>query len=162
MTNPKAVLRWVLLLVVFGSITAYGIRESAGDDSAASPTAPVTQPSAEAVAEAEVVVTYFTTEVRCASCRTIEDLSRRAIAEGFASEVASGRVVYRVIDTDRPEHEHHRDHYELANKTVIVSHQVGGREVDWTNRQDVWLLLDDAEQFFAYVREPVRGYLGED
>lgn len=154
--HGKSILRCSLLLVVFGSLGVYFVQRSDAKSTAA------TTPALHDIGKAEVVVTYFTTDVRCTSCLTIEELSRRAIEEGFPAEVGDGRVVFRVLNTDRPENAAYKDHYELANKTVIVSHQANGREVAWSNRQDVWLLLDEPEPFFAYVREPVRGYLGKD
>lgn len=154
--HGKSILRWSLLLVVFGSLGIYALQQTGNKAAAA------TAPTLHDVGKAEVVVTYFTTDVRCTSCLTIEELSRRAIEEGFPAEVGDGRVVFRVLNTDRPENAAYKDHYELANKTVIVSHQANGREVEWSNRQDVWLLLDEPEPFFAYVRAPVRDYLGKD
>lgn len=154
--NGKSILRWGLLLVVAGSLGVHALQQTGARTGAAT-----TAASAD-IGEAEVVVTYFTTDVRCPSCLTIEQLSRRAIEEGFPAEVGDGRVVFRVVNTDRPEHAALEDHYQLANKTVIVSHQTNGREVAWTDRQDVWLLFAQPELFFAYVREPVRGYLGKD
>ena len=154
--NVKSALRWTLLLVVFGSIGAYSLQRSLRDDASST----VSTPSAS-TATATVVVTYFTTDVRCESCRTIERLSRQAIEEGFPTEVASGAVVFRVLNTDLAENQHFVDDYQITNKTVIVSHQKNGNEEAWTNRQDVWLLLDDTSGFFSYVREPVRGYLGK-
>jgi len=150
----KSVLRWVLLGIVFGSLGVYALQKAQPRD-----TLPATGSDAENTA-ATVVVTYFTTDVRCDSCRTIERLSRQAIEAGFPDEVASGAVVFRVLNTDRPENRHFVDDYEIANKTVIVSHHENGTETEWTNRQDVWLLLDEPAEFFAYVREPVEHYLG--
>jgi hypothetical protein len=155
--TPKTVLRWILLAVVIGSVAFYVWRRPDGAGGEPSPAG-----AAIDVAKANVVVTYFTTDVRCESCRTIERLSRQAIDEGFPDEVARGDVVYRVLNTDRPENRHFVDDYEIANKTVIVSHQVAGKETEWQNRQDVWLMLDEPTEFFAYVREPVKKYLGKD
>lgn len=154
--NSKSILRWLLLALVFGSVTFYALQRTGlgtadTDDSAAS------TPDTTA---ATVVVTYFTTDVRCDSCRKIEQLSRQAVEQGFPDEVARGKVVFRVINTDRPENHHFVDTYEIANKTVVVSHQVDGRESEWTNRQDIWLLLDETDEFLNYVREPVKLYLG--
>ena len=155
--NGKSLLRWVLLAIVSGSVVIYALQKSepraAGTDATAT-----SMPDATAAA---VVVTYFTTDVRCESCRKIEALSRQAIEEGFPHELASGAVVFRVLNTDRPENQHYVDDYEIANKTVIVSHQVDGRETEWANRQDVWLLLDEPAEFRSYVREPVQRYLGK-
>ena len=155
--HAKSVLRWVLLLIVFGSVGVYALQKARSRDNP-----PATGSATANTATAAVVVTYFTTDVRCDSCRTIERLSREAIEAGFPSAVANGAVVFRVLNTDRPENRHFVDDYEIANKTVIVSHQVNGTETEWTNRQDVWLLLDEPAEFFAYVREPVQRYLGKD
>lgn len=154
--NAKVALRWSLLLVVFGSIALYAVKKSRGEHTDTTTTVPAAN-----VTAAKVVVTYFTTDVRCDSCRTIEALSRQAIDAGFPSEVKNGSVVFRVLNTDRAENEHFLDDYEIANKTVIVSHQNNGKEAEWINRQDVWLLLDEPEAFFSYVREPVRQYLSK-
>lgn len=154
--NSKSTLRWVLLLIVFGSVGAYALQKSRKPDAD-----PTTGSALQNMTAATVVVTYFTTDVRCASCRTIEKLSRQAIEEGFPKEFANGEVVFRVLNTDRPENQHFVDDYEIANKTVIVSHQKSGEESEWTNRQDVWLLFKEPDEFFAYVREPVKRYLGK-
>ena len=78
---------------------------------------------------------------------------------GFPAQLEAGTVAFRVLNTDEVENQHYVERYELTNKTVIVSHQVDGQEVEWTDRQDVWLLLDQPEEFGAYVREPVQKYL---
>lgn len=153
--QAKSVLRWVLLGIVFGSLGIYALQKAQSRDRL-----PATGADAENTAAATVVVTYFTTDVRCDSCRTIERLSREAIEAGFPDEVADGAVVFRVRNTDRPENQHFVDEYEIANKTVIVSHQQHGTETEWTNRQDVLLLFDQPDEFLAYVREPVQRYLG--
>lgn len=154
--NSKSVLRWALLLIVAGSLGAYAVQKTRRH--VAEPTVGT---ASQDTAAASVVVTYFTTDVRCVSCRTIEQLSRQAVEEGFPKEFASGEVVFRVLNTDSPENRHFVDDYEIASKTVIVSHQEDGKETEWTDRQDVWLLFDEPDEFFAYVREPVTRYLGK-
>ena len=153
--NLRTATTSLLLLIVFGSLAVFAwqrLRPTAA-------TAATDADAARRAAAATVLVTYFTTDVRCDSCRTIEALPQRAVHEGFRDELATGQVVFRVVNTDRPEHRHFVDHYEIANKTVIVSHQREGHEIAWTGRQDVWLHLDEPENFFAYVREPIRAYL---
>lgn len=149
----RSMIRAVLLLVVGGSLFFWAMRRPqpiAAETAAA---------DAAAVAAADVVVTYFTTDVRCDSCRKIEALTRRAVDEGFADELASGRLVFRMVNTDRPEHAHFLEHYEIANKIVIVSWQRDAAEVEWTPRQDIWLLLDEPDEFLPYVRQPIHDYL---
>ena len=154
--NAKSILRWALLLIVVGSIGAYALQRSREAD----PATAVSSPS-ESIASATVVVTYFTTDVRCDSCRTIEALSRRAIEEGFPNELDSGAVIFRVVNTDLAENRHFIDEYKITNKTVIVSHQLDGNESEYVNRQKVWELLDDPSAFLRYVQQPVRSFLGE-
>jgi hypothetical protein len=164
--SPKTTLRWLLLLLVAGSLAVFAWRKAT--PSAPTPAStPVEEladtlasgPAAVAPAPAPVVVTYFTTNVRCESCRKIESLTKGAVETAFAKELAAGTVAFRVINTDLPEHAHFVDHYGLTNKTVIVARYHEGREVEWENRQDVWLLLDEPAEFAAYVCEPVRSYL---
>ena len=150
--KTTSIFRSVLLVVVGGSLLFWALRER--------PAADTGRVDPAAVAAAKVVVTYFTTDVRCDSCRTIEALSRRAVTEGFPAELASGALVFRVVNTDREENAHFVDHYEIANKTVIVSRQRDGAEVEWVSRQDVWLYLEEPETFLDYVRTPIRDYLG--
>jgi hypothetical protein len=110
------------------------------------------QSGVSALPDNGVVVTYFTTDVRCPSCRKIEDLTRASVESGFADALASGRLVFRSLNTDRPENRHFVDDYNLVSKTVIVSRRVGGRESGWKNLQDVWMKLSSPGDFEAYVR----------
>lgn len=158
--NSRQLIRSILLIVVFGSLGVFAWQRS--QTSASNPPVAVQAapaPVVDAAAKADVVATYFTTNVRCESCRTIEALSQRAVVEGFPTEVAAGKVVFRVINTDLPEHAHYVDHYEITNKIVIVSHQRDGKEVEWKGLQDVWLHFHEPDTFLTYVREPIRAFL---
>jgi|JRYL01.1.fsa_nt_gb hypothetical protein len=150
--SPRAWLRLGLLTIVLGSVGVWIARRDTRTDETAAPTA-------EAVARAKVLVTYFTTDMRCKTCRILEDLSRRTVQEGFPDEIARGDVLFRVVNTDRAEHHAYVDHYAITNKIVIVSRQRDGQEVEWTPRQDIWLHYDEPAEFFAYVREPIATYL---
>lgn len=112
--------------------------------------------SAPALPASGVVVTYFTTDVRCPSCHKIEELTRNAVAAEFPQAVAAGEVLFRVINTDRPENAHFVKDYSLVSKTVIVAARKDGRETGFTNLQDVWLKLNDPADFTRYIAEAVR------
>ncbi len=157
MPAPRLV-RFLLLALVLGSVAVFASRQLQREAAARNPGTPSIPTSA--VLPLRVVVTYFTMGTRCDSCRKIEALASRAVNEGFASDLAAGTVVFRVVDTDLPENASYLDHYDLANKTVIVSREESGVEKEWVDRQDVWVLLDEPERFLAYVQEPVRRFLG--
>jgi len=150
--NPRAMLRVGLLAAVVASLAIWATRPAVKVPStAASEVATTTH--------AKVMVTYFTNNVRCKTCRIIEDLSRRAVHEGFPEEIARGEVHFRVVNFDQDEHRHFVDHYSITNKIVIVSRQNDGKETEWTPRQDVWLHYQEPEQFLSYVRAPIAEYL---
>lgn len=122
--------------------------------------APAAAEAAVALPDDGVVVTYFTTDVRCPSCLKIEALSRETVTTRFPEDFESGRLVFRVVNTGRPENRHFLDDYKLVSKTVIVSRRQAGKEQDWVNLQDVWLKLDDPAAFRSYVGDAVKRSLG--
>ena len=111
------------------------------------------------IPEDGVVVTYFTTNVRCSSCRKIEALTRETIAGEFPDECADGKVVFQVLNTDFPENAHFIEEYKLVSKTVVVSERNAGKETGWKNLQDIWLKLKDPADFKNYVAAGVREYV---
>lgn len=146
--NPKNLARILLLLVVGGSIAWFAVNQWQGARAAAN--APSAAPT-EVAGHDHVLMTYFTTNVRCRSCHKIEALAREAAEVHHADAIADGRLVFRVINTDDPGMEHYVKDYNLAFKTVIVSRFEGGREVEWKNMDDVWEYLGEPEVFHAYL-----------
>lgn len=111
-------------------------------------------------ADPVVVVTYFTTNVRCDSCRMIETLTRSAVEEDFAYELAKGTVRFQTINLDEPQNEHFARDYEMSFKTVVVSEEQTGTVLRWEKRDDVWRLLNEPEAFKAYIASPIQEFLG--
>lgn len=153
----KRVMLPLLLLVALGG-TATAIRDQLAPGSAPA-ASPAVLPAAQADGDI-VLVTYFTTDVRCASCVRIEMLTRQSVEQGFAPLVAEGRVVFQTINVDRPENRHFIKDYKLVSKTVIVSDMHDGREQRWVNLQEVWFKLRDPAEFERYIASAVRDYLG--
>jgi len=106
-----------------------------------------------------VKVTYFTTAVRCPSCRRIEELTRQTVENRFTAEVARGVVVFQLINTDLPGNEHFLKDYQLVSKTVVVAEFDNEVQGDWVNLQDVWLKFTDPEAFADYVSAAVNSLL---
>lgn len=161
----KKILQSILLLFAVGAIAYYAWGRIAGNtgpaeaDTARSQSVAASEASAKAASAPSVVVTYFTTDVRCASCVKIEELTRAAVDEQFADEVAAGRVRYRVRNLDRPENKHFARDYDLAFKSVVISQETSDEVLRWEKRDEVWKLLDQPEQFKAYIAAPVREFL---
>jgi hypothetical protein len=115
-----------------------------------------TQPG---VAPDVIQVTYFSSDVRCATCVRIERLTRETVEKNFGAEIASGRIVLQTINLDGPGNEHFVQDYRLISKTVIVSDRAKGQEVKWENLQEVWSKQKDEPAFEAYVVDAVRRHL---
>jgi hypothetical protein len=107
-----------------------------------------------------IEVTYFSSDMRCATCVRIERMTRATVQRNFASELQSGRIVLRTLNLDEPGNEHFVKDYELISKTVIVSDLAQGQEVSWENLLHVWTKQQDERAFDAYVVEAVRRHLG--
>ena len=78
------------------------------------------------VAPDVIQVTYFSSDVRCATCVRIERLTRASVEKNFGAELASGRIVLQTINLDGPGNEHFVQDYQLISKTVIVSDRAQG------------------------------------
>lgn len=108
--------------------------------------------------DANYVVYYMTSSVRCASCYKIENWTKEAVNKYFANDVKSGKMKFEMINIEEPEHEHYIEHYELFTKSVIVSKKVDGKEVSWKNLARVWNLLNDQNEFMTYIRDEIMGF----
>lgn len=154
----KGFLKWALVaLAAAGCWAAIQQARQVADLPAVRPTVVRTQPG---VAPDVILVRYFSSDVRCATCVRIERLTRETVERNFAPEIASGRIVLQTVNLDGPGNEHFVQDYQLISKTVIVSDRAQGQEVGWENLQEVWSKQKDERAFEAYMVDAVRRHLG--
>lgn len=110
----------------------------------------------------KVIAFYLHTTRRCVSCQKIENYSREAIETGFAEELKSGRLEWRVLNTDKPEHKHFLDDYQLYTKSLVLSKIEDGKETEWKNLEKIWRLLGNRNNFMEYVQTEIKSFLGQD
>jgi hypothetical protein len=158
--NAKHIIRLALLAVVLGSVAVWGAKEyrktKAIVDAATKPAPAETVP---AVQGGQVVMTYFLGGTRCPSCVKIEAFTKATAEKDFAAELASGKLVFRIINTDEPANRHYIDDYKLASKMVVISHRVDGKQTEWQAMEKIWDLLDDESAFRTYLGETLHKYL---
>ena len=106
-----------------------------------------------------VVAYYFHTSFRCASCHKIQQFTEEALQEGFSDEIASGELAYKVVNVEETGNEHYVEDYSLYTKSVVLSLQKDGKEVEFKNLDKVWQLLNDKERFIEYIENEVKGSL---
>lgn len=95
---------------------------------------------------------YFHGTVRCATCRKLENYSQEALETGFADKLADSSLIWQVVNYDEKENKHYIKDYRLFTKAVILSRVRDGKEVNWTNLAKIWELVNDKEEFIAYVQ----------
>jgi hypothetical protein len=134
-------------------------RAVAAAEATRGPGAAVAESPAPAEPPATIIVTYFHTTARCASCLKIEDLTDATMTTRFAGPVAEKRIVWRSLNLDEPANAHFVKDYGLYTKSVVVAEVKEGREVRWKNLDQVWHLLGNPESFQAYVEKEVQGFL---
>lgn len=158
MNKPPRILQIALLALVLAGVAAWAWRSfgPAPEPAAAAPAPPADEPARL------VLVTYFTSDVRCPTCLKIEKQTREAVESGFADELAAGTLRYQSINFDQAENKHFVDDYGLAFKTVVVSERHQGKEVKWESYDKVWDLVNEPDAFAAYLQEGIRSHLKAD
>jgi thiol-disulfide isomerase/thioredoxin len=141
------------------STDAIPLAQSSGAVAAGAPTPPAA--AAPAVAGSRVVAYYFHGTSRCTSCLTIEKYFHDAIQKYFANELKSGKLEFHAINAELPANQHYIRDYQLTTRSVVLALYRDGRQVRWANLQDVWLLLNNQERFYQYVKDNVASFLQE-
>lgn len=117
------------------------------------------QAAGSAETAVQVVAYYFHGDARCATCRAIEQYSHEAITTGFQDDLASGRLEWRVLNTDEQENKHFIDDFQLVTKSLVLAAYRGDEVVRWKNLDQVWRLVRDQEGFVAYVQKETSAFL---
>jgi len=116
-------------------------------------------PLTEVKENVKVIAYYFHGTFRCSTCRTIEQYSHDAIQTYFAKELGSGKLEFRPVNIEEPEHKHFIQDYQLVTRSLVLSLMSDGKETKWNNLADVWKLVRDKDKFFQYVKDEVEKFL---
>ncbi len=109
----------------------------------------------------EFVAYYFHGNMRCATCRKLEAYSEEAITKGFAAELASERLQWRVVNTDEAENKHFVEDFKLVTKSLVLVEYSDGEVVRFENLKLVWKLVGDRDGFLKYVRDATRAFVDQ-
>ena len=187
----KAIAKTLLLALAFAGLGYWAWGKIAGTGDSSEPaTAHATSTGSISVTsspEAPVVVTYFSSDVRCATCLKIEALTRRAVEERFAGPLAKGQIAFQILNMDEEENAHFVDDYELAFKTVVIrgdahagdahagdAHAGDAHAGDaqknatdeksvepWVKMDEVWSLTAKPDEFIDYLAAEIGRRLPE-
>jgi adenylate cyclase len=100
----KRFVKWALLaLAAFGCWAAIQQARQVSDLPAVRQAVVTTRPG---VTPDVIQVTYFSSDVRCATCVRIERLTKECVERNFAPELQSGRIAFRTLNLDGAGNEH--------------------------------------------------------
>ncbi len=106
-----------------------------------------------------VIAYYFHGAQRCRTCLTIEAYADAAIQDGFADELASGRLEWRVVNIDEPRNEHFVQDFNLTTRSVVLVKMRDGRPEAWRNLDKVWELASYEQEFTLYIQAETRSFM---
>ena len=122
--------------------------------------APTGSPApADRVEPSHVMVFYFHRTIRCETCLKFEALTERALRDAFADELASGRLVWQVMDFEEPGNEPLTSKYGIFESSVVALKLAGESEVEWKKLDAIWTLVGDEGAFMDYIESEVSAYL---
>jgi len=116
----------------------------------------VPQPKSEAPS---IIAYYFHGNFRCATCRTIEQLSQQSVEKNFQQQLKDGSLIFLPVNTDEPENRHFIDDYKLVTRSLVLSKIQSGKQVAWKNLDKVWQLVRNEEKFEQYVKSEIQQFL---
>jgi len=123
--------------------------------------APINAGTATVVSGNRVTAYYFHGDFRCPTCHKLEQYSKEAIEANFKNELASGKLEFRVINTDEKGNEHFVNDYQLYTKSLVISLVKGGKEVKSKNLTKIWDYVGNKQKFYDYVTEEIKAFLEE-
>ncbi len=104
-------------------------------------------------------VYYFHSSVRCATCKKLESYTEDAVRENFKKELASGKLIFKAINTDEDVNNHYISDYNLFTKSVIVSKTRNNKEENWKNLDKIWEQVRNKEKYYRYVSDEIKNFM---
>ena len=109
----------------------------------------------------KVYAYYFHGSLRCPTCYKLEQYSKEAIENNFKSELATGKLEFKVVDIDQKANAHFINDYQLYTKALVLSLVKDGREIKSKNLIKIWELVGNKDKYVVYVSQELAGFLKE-
>ncbi len=117
--------------------------------------------SAEQASTAKVIAYYFHGNFRCYTCYTMEQYSKEAIKTNFKDALLSGKLEFKVVNTEERGNKHYVNDYQLYTKSLVLSLLKDGKEIKSKNLTKIWEYVLNKQKFLEYVSEEVNNFLKE-
>jgi len=103
----------------------------------------------------EIIAYYFHGDVRCPTCRKLEEYSREAVQ----AKEPGQKVEFRAVNVDQKENEHFMTDYKLYTKSLVLSRMRDGKEVRSKNLTKIWEYVRDRKKFLGYVSSELDDFM---
>lgn len=115
---------------------------------------------ATSAAADDALMVYYFHGVRCPTCRAAESITHDTLTTEYASELARGEVVWRVLDyLNDPQAESLAVDFEVNNATVVLARMKDGQMDRWNRLDRVLALADDPAALAAHVEAEIDAML---
>ena len=111
------------------------------------------------ISDSNLIVYYFHTNFRCISCRNIEKYTKEALEKFFFDDIASGKIDFKVVNTEEPLNKHFVQDYQLYTKSVVLSKISDGKEIKFKNLDKVWSHLRNKNKLYEYIKEEINNFI---
>lgn len=119
-------------------------------------------PSASADAEAAadgLIVYYFHSSERCATCLAIEGGTRETLDSDFAPQLDSETIVHKKLNFEKPSGKKLADRFKVADPVIVLVKMKDNEIADWKRLDKVRALAEDRKAFRTYLGEELRKML---
>jgi len=141
-----------ILLVAF-ALAGFGVwaHKTFGKGEAATPPPGVLAPASK------LVVYYFHTTYRCATCNKLEAYAKEAIEKGFPGELKRGEVAFASVNVEHKGNEHYIEDYQLKTKSLVLV--ATGKTDRWKNLELIWDKVAVKDGYVHYVQDETKTFL---
>lgn len=108
-----------------------------------------------------LVVYYFYSNTRCATCRSIESQARQTVEADFGDQLDRGEIVWKSANYEEPASAELAKKFEIEVPVVVLARMKNGEMEDWTRLDQVWGFVNDPPAFANLIRTEVSRMLGE-
>ena len=107
----------------------------------------------------QVIAMYFHRTQRCPTCKRIGTFAEEAIRKGFAKEIKTRTVEFRLVDFQDKKNTKLAKQFKITGPTLVLTNVFDSKVVRATSMPKIWQLVGKPEVFHEYVRDGVTKYL---
>ncbi|MFC2149530.1 nitrophenyl compound nitroreductase subunit ArsF family protein [Candidatus Auribacterota bacterium] len=106
-----------------------------------------------------LIVYYFYGNIRCGSCKKIEQYTKDTLDKYFSQQIDNKSIIFKTVNMEKKKNGHYVKKYQLYTRAVVLSMIRNGKESEYKDLKKVWQLLGNREKFENYEKEEISTYL---